>query len=316
MSAIKRAYPSYSVVIPCYNVGDYVEEAVASALAQTHAPLEVVCVNDGSIDGTAKALERLQAAYPHLLKVITGPNAGACAARNKGQAVATGEWIQFLDADDLLHPSKVEAQLGLLDGSGGIDLVCGSYERLEQGTITTSVSGQSEDDWLNLILKRCGITSANLWRRRAVEAVGGWSEEWKSSQEYELMFRLLKSGASVGYDQSIRTTIRAREGSISNDFNVENRNRYIQLRSDVLAHLNAAGMLTGERREVALEAFFKMVRGLYPLDAQYALAHHRKTLPKGYVPPVSAFNGRAYVATYRLLGLRGAEWIRSITSTS
>lgn len=305
--------PGVSVVIPCYNVAGYVEEAVASAMAQSHPPVEVICVDDGSTDGTLAVLESLHARYPGTVRVLSGPNGGACHARNRGMKEATGAWIQFLDADDLLLREKVATQLEQAESLEGVGLVCGSYQRVSANKKSVTVSGGSEDDWVNLVSKRCGITSANLWHRDGVQQVGGWNLAWKSSQEYELMFRLLQAGTGVAYSPDVHTTLRAREGSISDDFDVPTRTRYLQLRADVIAYLEELGELTGQRRELIHEVVFKIIRGLYPLDPDVARAYLNRVLPAGYMPPVSAFNGRVYVATYRLLGLRGAEWMRSMT---
>jgi glycosyltransferase involved in cell wall biosynthesis len=85
---------TYTVVIPCFNVAHYVRAAVESALAQTLPPLEIICVDDGSLDGTLGVLQSLRQAHPHLIRVIAQPHAGACAARNRGLEAARGEWIQ------------------------------------------------------------------------------------------------------------------------------------------------------------------------------------------------------------------------------
>ncbi len=110
-----------SVVIPCYNVEDYIEECIHSAFAQTHKPIEVICIDNNSTDNTWQKLKQLQEKYPSLL-IDKELKPGAPAARNKGLALSKGEWIQFLDADDLLLPEKIEHQAKLLQNKNENDL--------------------------------------------------------------------------------------------------------------------------------------------------------------------------------------------------
>jgi hypothetical protein len=99
--------PTVSVVIPTYNYGRYVGEAIDSALAQSAPPHEVIVVDDGSTDDTPAVLAR----YAGRVRVIRQANAGLSAARNAGIRAAGGEWVAFLDSDDAFHPRKLELQL-------------------------------------------------------------------------------------------------------------------------------------------------------------------------------------------------------------
>lgn len=106
----QKPSPSVSVVIPVYNRG-FVEEAVASAYAQTVAPREVVVINDGSTDDTEERLRHLAAHLPPTFVWKTQSNGGAARARSTGIGLATGHYVAFLDDDDTWHPEKLERQL-------------------------------------------------------------------------------------------------------------------------------------------------------------------------------------------------------------
>jgi glycosyltransferase involved in cell wall biosynthesis len=96
-----------SVIIPAYNAEQYVAKAVESCLSQTYAPHEIIVVDNGSTDGTAKVAE----SFPSPVRVIRlAENVGVSAARNQGVRASTGDWLAFLDADDWFLPEKLERQ--------------------------------------------------------------------------------------------------------------------------------------------------------------------------------------------------------------
>lgn len=98
-----------SVVIPAFNAESFLGEALDSVLGQTARPTEVIVVDDGSTDGTRALVRR----YSDAVRLVTQDNGGAARARNVGARQATGEWLAFLDADDVWLPEKLEKQLRL-----------------------------------------------------------------------------------------------------------------------------------------------------------------------------------------------------------
>jgi len=97
-----------SILIPAYNKEAWIEDTLKSALAQTWQQKEVIVVDDGSKDRTLDVIRKFESAG---IKIVAQENQGACAARNKAYSLAQGSYIQWLDADDLLHPQKIEAQM-------------------------------------------------------------------------------------------------------------------------------------------------------------------------------------------------------------
>ncbi len=118
-----------SVIIPVYNVEKYLSSCLNSVLHQTYQDFEIICVNDGSTDRSGKILD-LYAKKDHRIKVFTQSNKGQSAARNKALKVAKGEYIQFLDSDDFLHPQTLEATVWFAQ-KYGTDLTVFSYEQEE-----------------------------------------------------------------------------------------------------------------------------------------------------------------------------------------
>lgn len=114
--------PLISCIVPVYNGELYLREAIDSILAQTYRPLEIIVVDDGSTDATPDVV----AGYGDRLRYIRQPNAGPGAARNHGLNLAQGEFIAFLDADDLWHPDKLARQMTRFLNRPDLDL-CITY---------------------------------------------------------------------------------------------------------------------------------------------------------------------------------------------
>lgn len=307
---------SVSVVIPCFNVEKHVEQAVLSAFRQTYTGLTVVAVDDGSTDGTRAVLERLSAAHRGRMMVIGQSNLGAAAARNAGTSVALGEWLQYLDADDELWPDKIERQLAI--GASG-DVVIGSYvNRRTDGSADVAVQPLASDAWEALVRTRMGTTSANLFRRAAVLNAGGWDEDLRSSQDYELLFRLLKSDARVTWDMQVGSTILKRaEGSISRTDVRENWIRYLDLRCAIRDHLRTRDPLRHARViGICDQYLFRGIRVLSKHDRQAAQDAFERMLPPRFVPERHMATSSLYILAFKLLGFPGAERLSALIRPS
>lgn len=301
-----------SVVIPAYNVEGYVEDAVTSALRQTYPLQEIVCVDDGSTDGTLEILRDLEAEHSDEVQVLTGPNQGACAARNRGMSVATGEYIQFLDADDVLLPEKVERDVAVLEENRESLLFGGFVEFKDKTEVKTREcdSYVSENPWVCLGRQNFGHTSSNLFRTDAVERAGRWDEKRPFNQDYDLIARMLLEGASVAFARHKCTRVRRREDSISAGWGKEMRAARAVFDRDILSYLRST-----DADEESIAAFeeqaFLRLRQLYRHDPEAAVRLHRETFPDGYDPVAGGSNTAAYCAAYRLLGFPGAERLKT-----
>jgi glycosyltransferase involved in cell wall biosynthesis len=237
--------PIISVVIPCFNVQDTLREAIESVQAQSAPVLETICINDGSNDSTLALLSEM--ALDGIVKCIhLETSGGASRARNIGSLSAKGKIIQFLDADDTLADGKLLRQITILNESGA-DFIAGGYEYQNlAGNISTHQP--DKDAWAGLIESKLGRTSSNIFRAEALQAVGGWSERQRSSQEYELMFRLLRNGARIAMDDLIGARIRAKIDGISNTNIRDNAIRFIELRGDIMNYLERNQLITSHRK--------------------------------------------------------------------
>lgn len=290
-----------------------VSRAVESALAQVHPDLEVIAVDDGSTDGTLDVLRGLQQAHPGRLEVIAQANLGACAARNAGMQHGTGAYVQFLDADDKILPEKIAHQAALATAHGEPDVIIGSasVHPPDGGRAFNEVqSEEGRDPWFELMRHGLGRTSQHLWKRACVAAAGGWSVEQRSSQEYDLLFRMMQRGARVVFDKAVLTEIHQRAGSISRTDLAGNWIRNTELRARILEHL--ATLNDGRDLHPYQQVVFDCIRVLHNHSPEDAYRLHDQLIPAGFRPAPSPATGQAYITAHRLLGFRRAEQLRAL----
>jgi len=204
--------PLVSIIIPCFNSEGFVSETIESALNQTYTKTEILLIDNNSTDNTLNILKNIQARNQDRIRVFEEKRKGAPAARNKGLAEAKGDWVQFLDSDDILLPEKILNQVSLISPSFN-NIVVGNY-RIKKGIFSKKVKYET-DAWVGLLTGKLGNTCANLWNRQTLHSLGGWDENRLSSQEYWLIFKMLKSNSSVLFSSPFNTVVINREESIS-----------------------------------------------------------------------------------------------------
>jgi hypothetical protein len=213
--------PLVSVIIPAYQVAVFIRAAIDSVLAQTCSDNEIIVINDGSPD--TEELEKQLDAYAHLITYIKQPNHGAGAARNAGIRAARGEFIAFLDGDDVWLPEFLSAQIKLINSDDGYDLVyadaaniTGSgVSRLTNMDFNPSVGLVTAE---SLITARCNVvTSSVVARRKLIVEVGLFDEGFPNSQDFDLWLRLAKQGARMNYQKKVLVHRRIYQGSLASD---------------------------------------------------------------------------------------------------
>ncbi len=191
--------PLVSILIPCYNAAPYLGDTLDSAFAQTHPDVEIILVDDGSSDGS---LEIARAREPRI-RVLAGPQRGASAARNAATKESRGEFLQYLDADDLLLPDAVAARVRQLSESGA-DVACEDWRRIfrqpdgswTQGPIE-SADYRRFDEAPDLAIFNgfWAPPAALLYRRSIVEKIGGWNPTLPVIQDARFLFDAAFCGA-------------------------------------------------------------------------------------------------------------------------
>lgn len=229
-----------SIVIPCYNSERFINDTVTSAFEQTYPISEVICVDNNSTDGTMSRLRDLQDRYPSLI-VSKETKQNACAARNKGMSLSTGDWIQFLDSDDVLLPEKISNQMKEIEETeDDPDFLVGTYIRRHLAKNEDEIIKAFYDPWKAILFNRLGQTTTNLFKRKAIEDIGGWNDDLKSSQEYDLMFRLLQNNDNIARCNEADTVVQVRDGSINTGDVLGNQHRYLHLMARIIDYLKTS----------------------------------------------------------------------------
>lgn len=209
--------PTFSVVIAAYQAEDTVAEAVESALAQTHAPLEVVVCDDGSTDGTADVL----AGFGDAIRVVRRANGGESAAKNTAVAAARGDYVVVLDADDVFHPRRLEALTWFAQERPDLDvLTTDAIVEADGGPVRRAYHAewpfQTVDQRAaildgNFVLGMCAVP-----RERWLHA-GGFDESLSVTADWEFWQRLVLSGSRVGLVDVPLARYRLTQGTLSSN---------------------------------------------------------------------------------------------------
>lgn len=212
-----------SVLIPAYNAERWIGMTIRSVLDQTWPNVEVIVVDDGSRDGTLQAARSYESPA---VKVVTQPNQGACVARNHALELAQGTYIQWLDADDLLHPAKIASQMSAALAAGDRRrLLSGRYGtfyfRTEKARFTESSLWRDLTP-LDYLLTRfndnvCFQTDAWLVSRELTEAAGLWTDFGSPDDDGEYFCRVVMQSSGIEFVREACTYYRVGNyGSLAN----------------------------------------------------------------------------------------------------
>lgn len=186
--------PQVSVIIPTYNCEQYLAEAINSVLAQTYQNFEIIVVDDGSTDQTAKLLQ----SYGNRIRAIHQQNQGVALARNHGIQQAQGEWIAFLDADDIFLPNKLAAQIALADEFPDLGIIHSGWHRVDaQGNWLLTVEPWRQvpeltlESWLRW---KPVLPSAMLFRHCWLKQAEGFDPRFPPAEDTDLVLRLALMG--------------------------------------------------------------------------------------------------------------------------
>jgi glycosyltransferase involved in cell wall biosynthesis len=212
--------PLVSIIVPAYDVTDFIGDALNSVLAQTFTDYEIIVVNDGSPD--SEALERALAPYMSRIRYIKQENRGVSGARNTGITAARGSLLAFLDGDDTWLPNYLEVQVARIQADRSIDVLYpnvllfgGSTDGGEE--FMTACPSTGEVTFERLLLQKCNVSNCSIARRETIVRAGLFDESLRSVEDFDLWLRVIKQGGRIAYHRDVLARYRRRPGSLTAD---------------------------------------------------------------------------------------------------
>jgi GT2 family glycosyltransferase len=314
--------PRVSVITPAFNSSEYISETLASVFAQTFTDFEVIVINGGSPD--TEQLELALQPYRDSIVYIKQSNRGVAADRNAGIRIARGEYLAFLDGDDLWFPEYLASQMRLFEETPSLDMVyCdavyfgnegqgdpahfGSWRRPGKTCMEGSPSN-GPVTFESLLAGKCSVvTSKTVVRRRVMEECGMFDEGRSRAEDFDMWLRLAHHGSNISYHKSVLGGHRLHSGSLASSVISSS-----QAVVDALHHLLATLDLTSEQRSLVqqqierFQALTDLHHGKFYLsEGQFTQARH------------SLGNANAFFRSLKLgLVLTGLHFLPRLTQLS
>ena len=288
-----------SILIPCYNSERWITTAIESALNQNYTNREVIVVDDGSTDNSLEIIK----SFGDRITWETGINRGGNAARNRLLKLSSGEWLQYLDADDYLLPNKVSEQIEFIDNNPDIDLVYSPIilEHHSDREIKREILPilEPHDPWILLARWYLPQTGSPLWHKQAIIDIGGWKVDQPCCQEHELYLRLLQSGKKFGYCDYPGSVYRQwSEFTVCKKNQQETYRRRLAITDRLEQYLVQTNQLTKLRQNQVNQARFECARIIWLTDKLWAkeIIHQIRHIDPKFIP-----SGECAPETYRLM---------------
>ncbi|MGZ3757425.1 MAG: glycosyltransferase family 2 protein [Mucilaginibacter sp.] len=317
--------PLVSIIIPVYNAEKYITETIMSALAQTWQNKEVIVVNDGSTDGSQAIINSFRASG---VIVIDQQNKGASAARNNGLAVAKGDYIQFLDADDLIDQDKITSQLALLQNRKD-HLVLGGTVNFYNGddpyAVKYKFNTHTTLEPLRFLLKLYGKPDAeigyeqmiqpNAWLtpRQLINIAGVWNEELTLDDDGEFFCRVILASKAVIYTPDTVNYYRKFRNDISLSGRKDKKAMQSMFLSTELKFRHIKARLNDPAMNAALaRQFMEIIVLLYPQNKELSRAAEKRVKELGGSFYVPVLGGSAIERIKKTMGWKFARTLQYV----
>jgi glycosyltransferase involved in cell wall biosynthesis len=183
-----------SVIIPAYNASSFIEETIHSVLNQTYNNFEIIVVNDGSTDDTLNKLNILKTEY-NFIRIIDKPNTGVCDSRNKGYSKAKGEYIIFLDADDLWHKDFLKKCITLFENNSAVGAIYTNGQVINEKSDKqeTIIEANTIESALNILEWKEGYAATpacTIIKKEIIEKAGLWDTNFSTAADQDFFIRI------------------------------------------------------------------------------------------------------------------------------
>ena len=253
------AVPRVTIVMAVYDAAQFVREAVASVLAQTYRDFELIVVDDSSSDDSLSILQSFDDARIRIIRHQT--SGGAALSRNDALAVARGEMVAIMDADDVCAPTRLERQVAFLDANPRVGLVgCGVYDNIDAGGAvlhTSYLPQHNEAIQRNLMQRWCFLHSSIMFRRTLYETVGGYISVFEPAEDHDFVLRILEHCEAHNLNERLVSYRLNPKGLTVVSHQYTNQVRSAAIR---LAQRRRAGQPEGPESEISRIREFKRTR--------------------------------------------------------
>ena len=304
-----------SIIIPTHNVSEWIAETLATVLTQSFPKerIEIIVVDDGSSDNTCEIVRAILDVQDMMFQVISIVQGGPSRARNIGWKASTGQWLQFLDGDDLLHPSKIEKQVLAASEFSSAAVVYSSWARYTcsfsewtcKELVLPSIGSEAPVDLIcsgNFI-----ATGSQLFSRRWIEKVGGFDEKYRLIEDVDLLVRIAIYGGQFLFVPSIEPLFyyRQRNGSLSRTSTADFVDACVRNASKVEEYCRSTKRLTQYATKTLAGVYFYGCRFYAEFDINKfdRLVERINCLLPSFIPEGSS----SMRILSRLLGYRQAE---------
>jgi glycosyltransferase involved in cell wall biosynthesis len=298
-----------SVIIPCFNAQEWIGKTLRSVLAQELSDMEVIVVDDGSTDNSA-ALIRREFNFVHLIQTS---NQGPSRARNLGTQVSSGEFVQYLDADDVLAEDKLKRQIDALERNAA-DVAYGDWQELVRQSNGCFMTGRIVTRQIDTLPEIALLTdfwcppAAYVFRRSIVDKVGGWNEGLPIIQDARFVLDCALHGGRFVYCPGTMAYYRVHScSSVSTRDPIGFVRDCLRNASEVEEWLARHDRKDEDHRKALLQVYGYVARASFKKDSlAFETAYQAlERLKPGYVPD----RPRHLAIATRFLGYRRAEWL-------
>jgi glycosyltransferase involved in cell wall biosynthesis len=225
--------PEISIIVPCHNASDTINETLQSILNQSHHDFEVIAIDDGSTDDTQTKLRYWSQLDPRI-RLLSQDNMGVSAARNRGLEAARGRYITFCDADDLLMPGSLSTRLKVLK-EAPTDAVYGKWTIIDENGAPLGIESQTRKEWPFQEMAQCSIHVNTVMARGSILKAERFQLGMRNGEDWLFIARLARKGVRFRPAEGVHLNYRWRKGSATQ----ANMLRHILALFDVYAELMA-----------------------------------------------------------------------------